>query len=189
VAVLRRSGQKRLDGVPILNNMMDPAIKIAMAICVLVAGFCTSMLFRRDAPRNHAQAPAAEPAPVIGVRPAAAEPAGRPRAVVAVAAPAAAALPGGREEPPPPLAPDYPRSDRPATSRWGPSMDRMLPAAATASQLPRSHTVVDGDTLESLAQRYLGSASRAREIFDANRGLLSDPMLLPIGAELKIPAK
>jgi phage tail protein X len=38
-----------------------------------------------------------------------------------------------------------------------------------------------------LAERYLGSASRAMEIYEANRGVLAHPGILPIGAELKIP--
>jgi nucleoid-associated protein YgaU len=52
-----------------------------------------------------------------------------------------------------------------------------------------SHVIVDGDTLESLAQRYLGAADRADELFHANRDVLSDPQLLPIGAMLRIPAR
>jgi nucleoid-associated protein YgaU len=51
----------------------------------------------------------------------------------------------------------------------------------------RRHRIRDGDTLESLALRYLDDEARAHEIFEANRGLLSDPMLLPIGVELTIP--
>jgi nucleoid-associated protein YgaU len=51
------------------------------------------------------------------------------------------------------------------------------------------HRVVDGDTLPSLAQRYLGDAARAGEILEANRDVLSNPELLPIGAALKIPAR
>ena len=39
----------------------------------------------------------------------------------------------------------------------------------------------------ALAERYLGPASRAGEIFAANRDVLFDPKLLPIGVELKIP--
>ena len=84
---------------------------------------------------------------------------------------------------PPPLAANYPETDRPASSPSGASIDMMLPAKETA----RTHKIVDGDTLPALAQQYLGSAARAREIFDANRNVLSDPELLPIGAELKMP--
>jgi nucleoid-associated protein YgaU len=50
-----------------------------------------------------------------------------------------------------------------------------------------THKVVDGDSLPSLAERYLGSANRAAEIFACNRDVLSDPELLPIGARLRIP--
>jgi len=49
------------------------------------------------------------------------------------------------------------------------------------------HIVRNTDTLEKLAERYLGDAGRAMEIFDLNRDQLSNPHLLPIGAKLKIP--
>jgi nucleoid-associated protein YgaU len=68
-------------------------------------------------------------------------------------------------------------------------MGPMLPGAAPADQATHTHKIVDGDTLPALAERYLGAASRAREIFDANRDLLLDPELLPIGVELKIPPR
>jgi len=53
---------------------------------------------------------------------------------------------------------------------------------------PRMHVVHNGDTLGRLAKRYLGDEGRALEIFDLNRDVLSNPHLLPIGAELRIPA-
>jgi nucleoid-associated protein YgaU len=53
----------------------------------------------------------------------------------------------------------------------------------------RTHIVVDGDSLERLAGRYLDDARRSNEIFEANRELLSSPDLLPIGAELVIPKR
>jgi nucleoid-associated protein YgaU len=52
----------------------------------------------------------------------------------------------------------------------------------------RSHVVVDGDTLSNLAARYLNDRNRYQEIFAANRKILSNPDLLPIGAVLEIPA-
>jgi phage tail protein X len=52
---------------------------------------------------------------------------------------------------------------------------------------PRIHRIVDGDTLTSLAVRYWGDASRAGEIFAANRDVLSHPELLPVGKEIRIP--
>jgi nucleoid-associated protein YgaU len=61
-------------------------------------------------------------------------------------------------------------------------------------QLPRQvkrarrHKIRDGDTLESLSLRYLDDEGRSSEIYDANRSVLNDPALLPIGAELTIPS-
>ncbi len=64
--------------------------------------------------------------------------------------------------------------------------DKVAPIEPSA---PKRHTIVDGDTLQSLAERYLGSAARSQELFEANRTVLSNPKLLPIGVELKIPAR
>ena len=49
------------------------------------------------------------------------------------------------------------------------------------------HIIANGDTLERLAERYLNDPGRAMEIFDLNRDQLSNPHLLPIGIELRIP--
>jgi nucleoid-associated protein YgaU len=49
------------------------------------------------------------------------------------------------------------------------------------------HRVVDGDSLASLAEKYLGSRLRYMEIFNANRHVLASPDLLPIGIELLMP--
>jgi nucleoid-associated protein YgaU len=62
-------------------------------------------------------------------------------------------------------------------------------SAAPPKPVETRHRVIDGDTLEALAQRYLGDAGRAPEIFEANREVLSEPELLPIGAVLKIPGR
>jgi nucleoid-associated protein YgaU len=48
--------------------------------------------------------------------------------------------------------------------------------------------VQNSDTLQKLAGRYLDDPSRALEIFDLNRDKLKNPEMLPIGAELRIPA-
>jgi hypothetical protein len=53
----------------------------------------------------------------------------------------------------------------------------------------RSHIVVDGDSLAKLAGRYLNDPQRGAEIFELNRGLLTNPDLLPIGVELRIPPR
>jgi nucleoid-associated protein YgaU len=59
---------------------------------------------------------------------------------------------------------------------------------SSPANVVRQHTVRDGDTLGDLAERYYGDPRRFRDIFDANRGTLTDPQLLPIGATLVIPA-
>jgi nucleoid-associated protein YgaU len=158
--------------------MTDPAVKTAMALCVLLAGVCAAMLFRRELPAaapavpeltissEPQVAPATSPTPTSPVNP-------RPATLV---------KPLDVAKSPPPLSAKYPEAERPTTLPRRPVADLLLPATG-----PRTHKIVDGDTLAALAQSYLGSASRARDIFDANRDVLSDPELLPIGVELKIP--
>jgi LysM domain len=51
----------------------------------------------------------------------------------------------------------------------------------------RTHIVVDGDSLSKLADRYLDDPTFADEIFRLNRDVLTDPEVLPIGVELRIP--
>ncbi|MDB6126758.1 MAG: Peptidoglycan-binding LysM [Verrucomicrobia bacterium] len=51
----------------------------------------------------------------------------------------------------------------------------------------RRHTVVKGDTLFSLAQKYYGNRSKWRDIFDANRDVLPSQNSLRLGMEIKIP--
>jgi len=66
-----------------------------------------------------------------------------------------------------------------------------LPSVAPVASRPLGrtirHRIADGDTLARLAHRYLGSPDRQAEILEANREVLSQPDLLPIGAVLKIP--
>ncbi len=51
----------------------------------------------------------------------------------------------------------------------------------------RRHRLTDGDTLERLADRYLGNPARAPEIFAINGDLLTAPDLLPLGKIIRIP--
>jgi len=51
----------------------------------------------------------------------------------------------------------------------------------------QKHTIQTGDTLSSLAEKYLGSQRRFQEIFDANRTVLANPDRLPEGIEILIP--
>ena len=50
-----------------------------------------------------------------------------------------------------------------------------------------THLIADGDSLPGLAERYLGSADRYLELFEANRDVLGSPDVLPIGTKLVIP--
>lgn len=62
------------------------------------------------------------------------------------------------------------------------------PGAAPEGSL-RTHIVIDGDTLTRLADRYLDDPQRSPEIYRLNRDILTNPELLPIGVELRIPAR
>ena len=84
----------------------------------------------------------------------------------------------------------------PVTPEVPPAEDQSQPGFATISspeptpgEWPEEvvHVVRNGDTLEKLASRYLEDEARALEIFDLNRDQLTNPHLLPIGAELRIP--
>jgi nucleoid-associated protein YgaU len=49
------------------------------------------------------------------------------------------------------------------------------------------HTVADGDTLFSLAEKYYGDKTRFNAIFEANRAALTSPDQLTAGVVLVIP--
>ncbi|MBU0553200.1 LysM peptidoglycan-binding domain-containing protein [Myxococcota bacterium] len=49
------------------------------------------------------------------------------------------------------------------------------------------HTVKRGDTLSQIAQQYLGSSKRWREIYNANRDVLKSPSQMRLGMVLTIP--
>jgi nucleoid-associated protein YgaU len=58
-------------------------------------------------------------------------------------------------------------------------------ASGGASQ---THTVVAGDTLSAIAERYFGDARQTTKILDANRDLLVNPDKIRPGQVLRIPA-
>jgi len=179
---------------------MDPVVKIALTACVLLAGISAATLFRGESPR--AKRPSKPSAETLLIRsriesaPSAlsggtAQSAPRHGAAnfPPFERPATVVTPLDRRESPPPLSAEYPAERRPAPSRWGASMEMMLPVVAPDNGRPRIHRIVDGDTLAALAERYLGSADRAKEIFEANRDVLAKPELLPIVADIRIPAR
>ncbi|QDT69903.1 LysM domain/BON superfamily protein [Planctomycetes bacterium MalM25] len=59
------------------------------------------------------------------------------------------------------------------------------PVATTYTQ----HVVTDGDTLPTIAERYLGDSARAQELFELNRDRLDHPDVLPIGMVLRAPER
>lgn len=71
----------------------------------------------------------------------------------------------------------------PATPTAGGASRSAPPPAAVAR-----HEVREGETLSSIARKYLGSAGRYRVIFEANRDLLENEDDLRPGMVLKIPA-
>ena len=84
-----------------------------------------------------------------------------------------------------PVTPDVP----PSASDSRPAFATSEPIGSDQAQWPEEvvHVVKNGDTLEKLAEHYLEDAGRALELFDLNRDQLTNPHLLPIGAELRIP--
>ena len=60
-------------------------------------------------------------------------------------------------------------------------------ATPSAPVKTRSHVVAAGETLSSIAEKYLGSHSRYQDIFQANRDQLRSPDDLKVGMKLTIP--
>lgn len=59
----------------------------------------------------------------------------------------------------------------------------------TASKKATTYTVQKGDTLEKIAKKTLGSASRVEDLLKANRGVLDNEDEVQVGQVLKIPAR
>jgi phage tail protein X len=182
------------------------AKRVALALTVFLIGLCLAWPYRRT-PRPEAlsRGKAADPQLTLGdgvslqlpgqaatvplpmqpltPRPADSEP------DVAVAAQASAAAPPMSPSRPPALPDRYRPLFKPGADGVEGS-GPVLPAAESLpspARAPRRHTIHDGDTLESLAARYLGDAQRAGEILEANRSVLADAQLLPIGVTIVIP--
>jgi len=84
--------------------------------------------------------------------------------------------------PVPSMAPKFPQFSELRPNRVGD-----LPPTSASRSDRRTHRVADGDTLETIAERYFGSAEHAIAIREANAEVLPDPNVLPIGIELLIP--
>jgi len=68
-------------------------------------------------------------------------------------------------------------------------VDEAIETPEPAAAAPVFHTVVKGDTLWKISERTLGKGARYKEIFEANRPMLSDPDKIYPGQVLRIPAK
>jgi len=89
--------------------------------------------------------------------------------------------------PPPALPVSFqPSTVSPEASDWRPGTAARLPRPKSQ---PRPYRLRDGDTLEKIADRLLGNANRAGEIFELNRGLLTQPDLLPVGRTILLPPR
>ena len=92
------------------------------------------------------------------------------------------------EVPPPPLLDS--QAPPPPVAAWAaaPSPLHAAPATDIAVDLmPATYVVRDGDDLTSISTRFYGHPGAAVAVWQANRDIIPDPNLLPIGAELRLP--
>jgi nucleoid-associated protein YgaU len=95
--------------------------------------------------------------------------------------------------PPPETAIGLPTRPGAAAPRLSPAPAPLPPAEPAAAvpvpakTAPRIHVVVAGDSLTKISKEYYGTASRYGEILGANRGVIHDENILPLGAKLTIP--
>ena len=69
-----------------------------------------------------------------------------------------------------------------------PSIPRIENSAIDVPPRPmRRHRIVEGDTLEAIAQFYYRDSGQASALFAANRSVLQQPDLLPLGVKLILP--
>lgn len=117
-----------------------------------------------------------------------------PEAMLATSPPLAAAYRSTLRVPPPDL---LDAAGPPPAVSWtaqgvsvavGPPVRSGAPEAPVAEiTVPATYRVRDGDDLGSIAGRLYGHPGAASAIWAANRDSISNPDLLPIGAELRLP--
>jgi nucleoid-associated protein YgaU len=179
---------------------MDQRIRLTVATAVMLVGLGLALCFRRESGNTALTLPPQGDLAAFGkqtdsrsvvVLPSPPAPRSVPVAPQELRRPSPAIVtPSDQPAPPPEFPKSYPASNKAAgnqmaSARWGSAMAEMLPERHRSTL---KHKIVDGDTLPLLAERYLGSESRAMEIFQANRDVLADPNILPITKELKIPS-
>lgn len=167
------------------------ALRILFFVGLLALGVCAAWPFRRPA-----ESPAAAPkSPVATDLPL------RGRDVTLEASPPEATSPAELDEPPSvrrDIRPVSLTEARPDLLNFAPPvMPLDFAAAAKEPKIEpdkppaayRTYRLRDGDTLESIAERYLGSSQRAEELFELNRQALARPDLLPVGTAIQIPPR
>jgi nucleoid-associated protein YgaU len=89
--------------------------------------------------------------------------------------------------PPPPLLDS--QAAPPLAAAWTATGQMPPPAAApvSAAAVPATYRVRDGDDLAGIAARFYGHPAAAAAVWSANRDVVADPGLLPIGAVLRMP--
>ncbi|MEX0820172.1 MAG: LysM peptidoglycan-binding domain-containing protein [Pirellulaceae bacterium] len=172
-----------------------------MGIAVISAGVCAALPFRTESPDAPTEPQAVGEIQRTGPSQ------GELTLQLTIPAAPVAVPPKVSEQPPStvagaepfPLPQELRRGDLQVPPQLAPSFEPFIPTIPTAREeaarpskreaADRLHRIIDGDTLEALAERYLDSRSRWRAIFDANRDRLANPDILPIGEEIKIPSK
>jgi len=89
------------------------------------------------------------------------------------------------DTPPPPLLDG--QTAPPLAVGWTTRQQQARPVASGGSEPARIYIIRDGDDLTAIATRFYGHPAAATAIWQANRGLLRDPGVLPIGAALVLP--
>ncbi len=171
--------------------MQQQPVKVAVIFGILVIAIIAALTFKRDkaASRSTASSPITVNKPVIDSTHAFEERFSRLTGDIRNAAtPPSTEAPTNvdLDTPPPALPAAFTREPSP---EFAPTAPFSFASDAEQSDVgPRKHRVRDGDTLANLAERFLGDAARAPELLEANREVIKNADLLPIGAELTIPA-
>lgn len=97
--------------------------------------------------------------------------------------PLAGAYHSALDVPPPPLLES--QAAPPLAAPW--TAHAQPPAAVSAAAVPATYRVRDGDDLAGIAARFYGHPAAAAAVWSANRDVIADPGLLPIGAVLRLP--
>jgi nucleoid-associated protein YgaU len=98
-----------------------------------------------------------------------------------------------KRQEPPAAAPAASSAKAPPQPKAAPPPAKVATAKPTAavdapSEGSQEYTVVSGDTLSHLAQRFYGDHYRWNKIFEANKSTMKNPNFLFIGQKLFIPS-